>query len=87
VEVARAFTGNESVFCSSTPAGLVAVTEHRGPFGLLGEAHAAIREWCAARGHHAAGPNWEVYGHGDVEPSRLVTEVYYLLRCAGETAS
>ena len=87
VEVARAFTGNDSVFCSSTPAGLVAVTEHWGPFGLLGVAHAAIREWCADQGHQLAGPNWEVYGHGDAEPSKLVTEVYYLLRCAGENAS
>ena len=87
VEVARPFTGNDSVFCSSTPAGLVAVTEHCGPFGLLGAAHAAIREWCAAEGHRPAGPNWEVYGHGDAEPSKLVTEVFYLLRCAGENGS
>ena len=87
VEVARAFEGNDSVFCSSTPGGLVVMTEHRGPFDQLGAAHAAIREWCAAEGHRPAGPNWEVYGHGDADPSKIVTEVYYLLRGAGEIGS
>jgi effector-binding domain-containing protein len=87
VEVARAFNGNDEVFCSNTPAGPVAMTEHRGPFHLLGAAHAAIRAWCAAEGHRPAGPNWEVYGHGDADPSQIVTEVYYLLRGEGETPS
>jgi hypothetical protein len=50
---------------------------------LLGEAHRAIRDWCASEGHAAAGPNWEVYGHWidqwNRDPSKIRTDVYYLL--------
>src|SRR5262245_53285275 len=46
VEVEQPFTGNQRIVCSSTPAGTVATTVHRGPYERLGEAHAAIRQWC-----------------------------------------
>jgi effector-binding domain-containing protein len=79
VEVAQPFVGNDQVDCSSTPAGTVATTVHFGPYHLLGEAHAAIRTWCADHGHAPAGPNWEVYGHWIDDPAQLRTDVYYLL--------
>ena len=82
VEVAHPFAGSDTVFCSCTPGGLVAVAEHWGPYNKLGEAHSALLEWCAAQGHSLAGPSWEVYGHPDQDPSRILSEVYYLLRSA-----
>jgi effector-binding domain-containing protein len=86
VEVSQPFTGNERVFCSSTPAGTVATTVHRGPYNRLGEAHAAIHKWCADQGQTLAGPNWEVYGHWDDDPSKLRTDVFYLLKAGDEPA-
>jgi effector-binding domain-containing protein len=86
VEVSQPFAGNDQVVCSSTPAGLVATTAHLGPYHRLGEAHAAICKWCEENGHALAGPNWEVYGHWDDDPAKLRTDVFYLLRAAGESA-
>jgi len=80
VEVNQPFAGNDRVCCSSTPAGLAATTEHRGPYNGLGSAHRAIREWCAQNGHALAGPNWEVYGHWNNDPAQLRTDVFYLLQ-------
>ena len=51
-----------------------------GPYELLGQAHEAIREWCAANGHPLEGTNWEIYGHHEEDPSRQRTDVFYLLR-------
>jgi effector-binding domain-containing protein len=83
VEVARPFTGDGNVVCSATPAGSVATTVHLGPYQRLGEAHAAIRKWCADNGHALSGVNWEVYGHWTDDPAQLRTDVFYLLREAG----
>jgi effector-binding domain-containing protein len=80
VEVTQPFVGNNQVVCSSTPAGAVATTAHFGPYHLLGQAHAAVCNWCADHGHTPAGPNWEVYGHWTDDPAKLRTDVYYLLR-------
>jgi len=63
-----------------TPSGLAASTVHMGPYELLGEAHRAVREWCAANGHQPEGTNWEIYGHHEEDPSRRRTDVFYLLR-------
>lgn len=82
-EMAQPFTGDGQVVCSCTPAGTVATTTHLGPYDRLGEAHAAICRWCAAKGHALAGPNWEVYGHGEDDPAKLRTDVFYLLRSGG----
>lgn len=83
VEFAAPFTGHGEVVGSVTPAGLAAATTHHGPYARLGEAHDAVRRWCAANGHAPAGPCWEVYGHWqdgwNHDPSKIVTDVYYLL--------
>ena len=55
------------------------MTTHVGDYGRLGEANAAILEWCRANGRKHAGPSWEVYGHWNDDPAKLRTEVYYLL--------
>ncbi|MEO8577699.1 MAG: GyrI-like domain-containing protein [Gemmatimonadales bacterium] len=66
-----------------TPHGMAAMTTHVGDYGRLGEANAAISEWCRANSRERAGPSWEVYGHWDADPAKLRTEVYYLLQPAG----
>ena len=81
VEVAEAFEAGGEIVRSSTPAGAVASAVHFGPYQGLGAAHQAIRLWCAANGHQATGPNWEIYGHWlpewNADPSRIRTDVFY----------
>jgi effector-binding domain-containing protein len=83
VELSGPFTEHGEVVKSATPAGEVASATHLGPYGGLGAAHDAIRQWCAANGRQPAGPSWEIYGHWlpewDADPSRIRTDVYYLL--------
>jgi effector-binding domain-containing protein len=82
-EVSAPFTGNERIHCSQLPAGPVATTVHFGPYQRLGEAHAAIREWCAGHGRQLSGICWEIYGHWDEswnhDPSKIRTNVFHLL--------
>jgi effector-binding domain-containing protein len=86
VEVSQSFPGNGRVFCSCTPAGVVATAAHLGPYDRLHEAHEAICRWCADHGHALAGPNWEVYGHWNDDPAQLRTDVFYLLQAASAPA-
>jgi effector-binding domain-containing protein len=65
------------VLRSVLPGGAVAMTVHRGPYSGLGPAHARVHEWCAAQGLRLAGPRWEVYGHGDIDPMEI--DIFYLL--------
>jgi effector-binding domain-containing protein len=82
-EVSEPFTGNERIHCSQLPAGAVATTVHFGPYGHLGDAHAAIREWCARNGHRFSGTSWEIYGHWEEswnsDPAKIRTDVFHLL--------
>src|SRR5580704_3508208 len=63
VELFGPFAEQAEVVRSATPAGEVATATHLGPYGGLGAAHDAIRQWCRANHHRVAGPNWEIYGH------------------------
>jgi effector-binding domain-containing protein len=74
------FEGNGEINCVASPSGLAATTIHMGLYELLGDAHKAIREWCAANGHAIEGTNWEVYGHHEDDPAKRRTDVFYLLR-------
>ena len=67
------------VTASVLPAGTVATTVHRGPFGDVGVAHDAVLQWCATHGHRPTGTRWEVYGPHDDDPAQQWTEVYWLL--------
>lgn len=84
VELSTPFAGHGEVASAATPAGIVATTVHFGPYNQLPAAHQAIRRWCAANGHQLAGPNWDLYGHWVHEwcddPSKIRTDVYYLLK-------
>src|ERR1041384_627376 len=83
-EVSEPFVGNERVQCSQLPAGRVATTVHFGPYRLLCEAHAGIRQWCGEHGHRLSSISWEIYGHWDdswnKDPSKIRTDVFYLLQ-------
>jgi effector-binding domain-containing protein len=83
VELDAPFAGDGELVASQTPAGTVATTVHFGPYQRLAAAHQAIQHWCATHGQSLAGPSWEIYGHWeaawDADPSRIRTDVYYLL--------
>jgi effector-binding domain-containing protein len=91
VELAAPFAGHGEVVGSATPAGLVATTTHYGPYGQLHQAHEAIRQWCRNNGYTLAGPNWEIYGHWKDEwnsdPTKICTDVFYLLVADGSSAA
>jgi len=87
VELEAAFAGDGQVVGSSIPVGMVASTVHLGPYQRLGQAHAAVKEWCLQNGYALAGPKWEIYGHWLEEwindPSKIRTDVFYLLKEKG----
>ena len=91
VELDAPFGGFGEVVGSSTPSGSVVGTTHHGPYDRLREAHEAIRRWSLDNGHALAGPRWEIYGHWqddwDRDPSKITTEVFYLLRADGGPAA
>lgn len=80
VGVKAPFAAVGAVLPLETPGGVAAVTTHHGEYGRIGEANAAIREWCRANQRAYALPSWEVYGHWHEDPAQLRTDIYYLLR-------
>jgi len=71
---------SDGVFVSQAPGGQVAGTTHVGPYHQLGDAHAAIRDWCGKNGKRFTGVNWEVYDPDRSHaPEGLRTDVYYAL--------
>jgi effector-binding domain-containing protein len=79
VQVARDFESTEAVVCSATPAGTVARTAHFGPYNRLRAAHNAVRAWCKQNQRDIVLPFWEIYGDWSDDPSKLRTDVLYLL--------
>ncbi len=79
VQVIRSFAATGRGVPSTLPAGEAATTGHTGPPANLGEAHAAVKAWCAVRGHQLTGVAWEIYGDPDPETKRFDTEVYWEL--------
>jgi effector-binding domain-containing protein len=84
VEVGTAFQGRDEVVGSVLSEGDAATATHFGPYWKLGEAHQAIREWCAEQGRTLAGAHWELYGHWldewNSDPSKIRTDIFYLLK-------
>jgi effector-binding domain-containing protein len=80
VEVTRRFEPEGEVRCVDTPAGEAAVVEHRGAYGGLPSAHAALHAWCAANRRTIGAYSLEVYGDWSDDPSKLETTIQYLLR-------
>ncbi|HVJ83033.1 MAG TPA: GyrI-like domain-containing protein [Planctomycetia bacterium] len=90
VEVETPFPGHGEVVGSALPTGTAVTTTHFGPYGGLGAAHLAIHDWCKNNGYALAGPSWEVYGHWidewNREPSKIRTDVFYLVKADGKPA-
>lgn len=82
-EASERFAGDERVHCSQLPTGRVVTPTHFGPYTGLGEAHSAVRQWCAVQGRRLSGICWEIYGHWDdswnADPSKIRTDVFHLL--------
>ena len=79
VQVAHPFERDGNVRCVETPAGQVATTVHVGPYHRLGDAHGAIRAWCAAHNRKIAKASWEIYDDWNSDPALLETKIKYLL--------
>lgn len=67
------------VVASALPAGQVAMTTHWGPYSELEGAYRAVIDWCAAQGKQKTGTRWEVYGPHNDDPTKVWTELYWLL--------
>jgi effector-binding domain-containing protein len=80
VEVNEPFSPSGRVSASALPAGLTAMTVHRGPYERLDAGHRAVLRWCASQGRELTGERWEVYGDWHDDPSLLETRIYYALR-------
>ncbi len=85
VEVQDRFKDVDEVVYSSTPSGEVVSALHVGPYSDLGGAYDAVTRWC--KEHHRLQANtwWEVYGDWEEDPSKLETEVFYLLQESKES--
>ena len=80
VEVNRTFEAAGEVYATETPAGMVAVAVHVGPYDRTKEAHDAIHAWREANQREFAGMSWEIYGDPSDDPSKLETTIMYLLQ-------
>lgn len=78
VEVFGPFQPAGNVVETTVPGGEVATTTSRG-YHELGEAHGAVRDWCASHDRALAGPFWEIYGDPDEATGAVAIEVCYLL--------
>lgn len=79
VQVIRPFADEGEVICTEKPAGEVAMTTHVGSYDKLAAAHDAIHSWRATNGRSFGGYSWEIYGDWSDDPTKLETEVIYLL--------
>jgi effector-binding domain-containing protein len=68
------------VIASSLPAGQVAMITHWGHYSELGEAYRAVIDWCAEQGKQRTSTRWEVYGPHNDDPTKVWTELYWLLK-------
>ncbi len=80
VEVREEFESTADVVCSATPAGIVALTTHFGAYAQLGAAHEAVMTWYRQNNREIAMPFWEIYGHWSDDPTKVQTDVIYLLK-------
>jgi AraC family transcriptional regulator len=65
-------------------AGLVASTEHHGPYETVGETYGVLGSWIAENGYEIAGPVEEVYitDPMEVKPEELTTEIRFPVKKA-----
>jgi len=79
VEVLREFEPEGDVRVARTPAGETAHATHRGPYDKMKDTHDAIHSWAEQNRRQIGRASWEVYGDWSNDPSKLETEIFYLL--------
>lgn len=79
VGVTSRFAPNGSIVYSELPVGEVATATHWGDYAKLGDTHNAVIDWCKANNRKRTGTRWEIYGHWYDDPTKIRTDVYWLL--------
>jgi effector-binding domain-containing protein len=79
VEVSCSFPDAGDVRCIETPVGEAAIAIHRGPYQTMYGTHQPIHAAIAAKGRRVGGHSLEIYGDQNDDPSKLETEIIYLL--------
>jgi effector-binding domain-containing protein len=81
VEVTRRFDerSDAGIRSSELPGGRVVRAVHRGPYSEMARTYDAIGAWADARGYAFRGGSWETYGDHDDDPSKLETEICFLI--------
>jgi len=80
VQVPAKFASVGEVECLELPGGEAATTVHWGTYDRLTSAHDAVKGWVRKNGRALAGVAWEVYGDWDDDPTKVRTDVFYLLQ-------
>ncbi|MBL7489652.1 GyrI-like domain-containing protein [Frankia sp. AgB1.9] len=84
VEVTRPFPPQGLVECVESPAGRAALTVHRGGYGGLPDAHAAIHAWCREHAETIGAWSMEIYGDWHEDEAKIETTVLYALAASTE---
>src|SRR5206468_3811315 len=81
VRVARPFSevSPAGVHCSSLPAGRVVSAVHVGPYDQMGRTYDALLAFARDGGHEIRGPSWEIYGDWSDDPSKVETEICFVV--------
>jgi effector-binding domain-containing protein len=81
VQVDRRFDDDHEagVQCHELPSGRAAHAVHVGPYDRMQPTYDAIVAHIAEHGLQVIGPVWEVYGDWDDDPTKLETDIYFLL--------
>lgn len=77
--VSERFTDTDQVECLQFLGRRAAHITHRGDYGGIPDAYAALHAWCRDEGLELAGLNWEVYGDWRDDPAELTTDIYLSL--------
>jgi effector-binding domain-containing protein len=81
VQVDRPFEGgsDDGVRSHELPGGAVVRAVHVGPYNRMKPTYDAILAHADEHGLRRAGPSWEIYGDWDDDPTKLETDIFFLL--------
>ncbi len=77
--VSTSFKDDGPVLCLEMPPVLAVHLRHQGPYSGLHSTYLRLNEWCEEQSLERGALNWEVYGHWDDDPAKLITDVYIQL--------
>jgi len=82
VQVSVPIAPEGDVVASEIPGGRAATVTYWGTYDGLGAAHAAIHQYCRDNALKFGAFNWELYGDHDDDPTKVRTDVFYLVEDA-----